>query len=113
MYESKYRDDMRGEIWNVDLSGAVGSEQAGTRPCIIISNNKGNLHAPTVVVLAITTGDRHFGVTHLDVDLKLPSKILCEQIFTRDKLRLKRRLYKLDNETMRKLDEKLMLTLGL
>lgn len=45
----------RGDIYYADLSPVVGSEQGGKRPVLIISNNIGNKHSPTVIVAAITS----------------------------------------------------------
>ena len=45
----------RGDIYFADLSPVVGSEQGGLRPVLIIQNDVGNRHAPTVIVAAITT----------------------------------------------------------
>lgn len=48
----------RGDIWYADLSPAVGSEQAGVRPVVIIQNEKGNRFAPTVIVAAVTSQNK-------------------------------------------------------
>jgi mRNA-degrading endonuclease toxin of MazEF toxin-antitoxin module len=44
----------RGDIYRADLDPVVGSEQGGVRPVLIIQNDTGNLHSPTVIVAAIT-----------------------------------------------------------
>ena len=44
----------RGDIYYAELNPVVGSEQGGTRPVLIISNNIGNSHSPTVIIAAIT-----------------------------------------------------------
>ena len=44
----------RGDIYYADLNTVVGSEQGATRPVLIISNNIGNSHSPTVIIAAIT-----------------------------------------------------------
>ena len=46
----------RGDIYYADLNPVVGSEQGGTRPVLVISNDIGNKHSPTAV-----------SYTHLDV----------------------------------------------
>ena len=43
----------RGEIYHADLNPVFGSEQGGYRPVLIIQNNRGNRHSPTVIVAAI------------------------------------------------------------
>ena len=45
----------RGDIFYADLNPVVGSEQGGTRPVLIISNDIGNRHSPTVIIAAITS----------------------------------------------------------
>ena len=43
----------RGDIFYADLSPVVGSEQGGTRPVLIVQNDTGNRHSPTVIAAAI------------------------------------------------------------
>ena len=45
----------RGDVFYAELNPVVGSEQGGTRPVLIISNNTGNRHSPTVIIAAITS----------------------------------------------------------
>ena len=47
----------RGEVFYADLSPVVGSEQGGIRPVLIIQNEIGNRHSPTVIAAAITSQD--------------------------------------------------------
>ena len=42
----------RGDIFYADLRPVVGSEQGGIRPVLIIQNNVGNRHSPTVICAA-------------------------------------------------------------
>ena len=46
----------RGEVFYADLSPVVGSEQGGIRPVLIIQNEIGNRHSPTVIAAAPTMG---------------------------------------------------------
>ena len=39
----------RGDIYYAELNPVIGSEQGGTRPVLIISNDIGNKHSPTAV----------------------------------------------------------------
>ncbi len=55
----------RGDIYFADLGQGVGSEQMGYRPVVIIQNDIGNKHSPTVVVAAITS--------KVDARAKLPT----------------------------------------
>ena len=45
----------RGDVYYADLRPVVGSEQGGVRPVLIIQNNIGNRHSPTVICAAITS----------------------------------------------------------
>lgn len=45
----------RGDIFYADLNPVVGSEQGGRRPVLIISNDIGNTHSPTVIIVPITS----------------------------------------------------------
>ena len=45
----------RGDIYYADLRPVVGSEQGGVRPVLIIQNDIGNRHSPTVICAAITS----------------------------------------------------------
>ena len=45
----------RGDIFYADLRPVVGSEQGGIRPVLIIQNDVGNRHSPTVICAAITS----------------------------------------------------------
>ena len=88
------RKYLRGDIYYADLQKGVGSEQRGYRPVVIIQNNMGNKHSPTVIVAAITSkaGIKHRLPTHYYIGkldgLEMPSIILFEQLRTIDKCRL-------------------------
>jgi mRNA interferase MazF len=103
----------RGEIYYVDLGDGVGSEQSGHRPAVIIQNNMGNLHSPTVIVAVITTASKPNIPTHLKIFLKGESTILCEQIRTVSKTRVRDKIGVLTKKEMMLLDEKLKKSLGL
>ena len=60
----------RGEIYRANLDPVVGSEQGGVRPVLIIQNDRGNLHSPTVIVAAITSRQRK---AHLPIHVLLPA----------------------------------------
>ena len=56
----------RGEVFYADLSPVVGSEQGGIRPVLIIQNEIGNRHSPTVIAAAITSRqDKNRLPTHI------------------------------------------------
>ena len=88
------RTYLRGDMYFADLGRGVGSEQEGYRPVVIIQNNVGNRHSPTVIIAAISSrvGVKPKLPTHYFINaedgLKLPSIILLEQLRTIDKNRL-------------------------
>ena len=101
----------RGDIYYADLSPVVGSEQGGVRPVLVIQNNVGNRHSPTVICAAITSKMNKAKLpTHVEIDARKyqivkNSVILLEQIRTIDKQRLKDMVCHLDKEMMYKVDE--------
>ena len=59
----------RGDIYYADLSPVVGSEQGGIRPVLIIQNDVGNRHSPTVICAAITSRINKAKLpTHVEID---------------------------------------------
>lgn len=105
----------RGEVWYADLTGynVMGSEQTGIRPVLIVQNDVGNKFSPTVIVVAITGAHKKEIPTHVHIQLKKPSIILCEQIFTISKQRLIKRICKLDEKIMKEVEYKIKVSLGL
>ena len=77
----------RGDIYYADLSPVVGSEQGGLRPVLIIQNDVGNKHSPTVIAAVITSQTdkarlpTHVSVPALGTGLQKDSVILAEQIY--------------------------------
>ena len=108
----------RGDIYRADLDPVIGSEQGGIRPVVIIQNDTGNLHSPTVIVAAITTRRKkpgmpvHVPISAQESGLKLDSVVLTEQVRTLEKSRLTRYLGTLSPEAMRRIDHALGLSLG-
>ncbi len=109
----------RGDIYYADLSPVVGSEQGGLRPVLIIQNDVGNRHSPTVIAAAITSRmgknklPTHIDVSGTDVGLAKDSVILLEQVRTIDKRRLKEKMGHLDDETMRGVNSAIQVSFGL
>lgn len=97
----------------------LGSEQGGFRPVLIIQNDIGNKYSPTVIVSAITSQIQKAKLpTHVELpvsisNLEKDSVILLEQIRTIDKRRLKKWVARLDKTIMNKVDEALLISLGL
>lgn len=107
----------RGEIYYAELNPVIGSEQGGTRPVLIISNNTGNRYSPTVIIAAITSRQTKSKLpTHYDLNgvrgLPADSIVLLEQIRTIDKKRLKERLARLDSLIMEAIATPLLISIG-
>ena len=109
----------RGDIFYADLSPVVGSEQGGVRPVLIVQNDTGNRHSPTVIAAAITsqTGKArlptHISLAAMSCGLPKDSVILLEQIRTLDKRRLRERMGCLDEKLMHRVDSAIAVSFGL
>lgn len=109
----------RGDIYYADLSPVVGSEQGGIRPVLIVQNDVGNRHSPTVICAAITSRMNKAKLpTHVELDagryhIVKNSVVLLEQVRTIDKQRLKDLVCHLDKEIMYKIDEALKVSFEL
>ena len=109
----------RGDLYYAELDPIVGSEQAGTRPVLVVSNDVGNQYSPVIVIVPITS--RRIGKkqlpTHVEVKmpelLKNDSTALTEQIRTIDKLRLKEYIGSLPDCLMTAVDQALAISIGI
>lgn len=109
----------RGDIYYADLRPVVGSEQGGVRPVLIIQNDVGNKHSPTVICAAITSKMNKAKLpTHVELntkrcDMVKDSVILLEQLRTIDKQRLRERICHIDDELLERVNRALMVSLEL
>ena len=109
----------RGDIFYADLRPVVGSEQGGVRPVLIVQNDVGNVHSPTVICAAITSKLQKSKLpTHIKLQadqyqMEKDSVILLEQLRTLDKSRLKDRVCHLDDQMMARVDQGLRVSLEL
>lgn len=109
----------RGDIFYADLSPVVGSEQGGVRPVLIVQNDRGNRFSPTVICAAMTSRvgksdlPTHAWVSARDSGLKSDSLVLCEQIRTLEKRRLRARAGRIDGMAMARVDASLRCALGI
>lgn len=108
----------RGDIFYADLSPAIGSEQDGFRPVLVLQNDTGNKYSPTTIVAAVTSC---ITKQKLPTHVKLPQEsgiqkesiILLEQIRTVDKARLCGMVGRADEETMIAVDSAIAVSLGI
>ena len=109
----------RVDIFYADLRPVDGTEQGGIRPVLIIQNDIGNRHSPTVICAAITSRMNKAKLpTHVEIDagkyqIVKNSVVLLEQIRTIDKQRLKDMACHVDKKLMTKVDEALRFSLEL
>ena len=109
----------RGDIYYADLSPVIGSEQGGVRPVLVIQNDVGNKHSPTVICAAITSRMNKAKLpTHIELNARLydmdkDSVVLLEQLRTIDKKRLKDKVCHLDGDIMRRVNRALKVSLEL
>jgi mRNA interferase MazF len=107
----------RGEVWLINWNPARGSEQAGSRPALVIQNNIGNEKAPTTIVAAISGSVRIFPM-NVKIDppeggLDLSSIVKTSQILTVDKRRLEKRIGQLTAGKMEEVNGAIKLSLDL
>ena len=113
------RTYLRGDMYYADLGRGIGSEQEGYRPVVIIQNNKGNKHSPTVIAAAISSkvGVKPKLPTHYfikaEYGLERPSIVLMEQIRTLDKQRLTKYIGRLTKDHIRGMNHALAVSIDL
>jgi len=108
----------RGEVWLVDLNPTRGHEQAGKRPCLVISVDLFNQGpAGLVVVLPVTSKGKgvssHVAVSPPEGGLTRPSFIKCEEVRSIAVERLIQRYGIVSPETMAAVEDRLRILLGL
>ena len=108
---------VRGDIFIADLDPVVGSEQGGVRPVLIVQNNRGNRFSPTVTCAAMTSKRRHNArrahvwVAARGSGLKSESLVLCEQISTLEKRRLRAKAGHIGGMSLARVNRALMAAL--
>ncbi|MFC7082306.1 type II toxin-antitoxin system PemK/MazF family toxin [Halorussus caseinilyticus] len=110
----------RGDVVVVELDPTRGSEQRGTRPCLVVQNDVGNENAPTTVVVPFTTsfGERLYPfevlVTTEESPLREASVAVCSQIRTVSiDQRIRENLGAIPDDKMEEIDTALEYSLGL
>jgi len=110
----------RGEIWDVNWSPGRGAEQKGTRPALIIQNDRGNTSSsyPLTIVASMSRTEReiplHVRIAPTEENgLTDFTDVKCEQVMTIEKSRLIRRRGVITSEELNKVDVALKLSLDL
>ena len=118
-YVTEQLEISQGDIYYADMEPHIGSEQGGKRPVVVLQNNIGNRHSPTLIVATVTTRTekKKKQPTHVLVDsnpaFEEPSMILLEQIFTIDKSRIERFMGYASKAEMLRIDMALLVSLAL
>ena len=105
----------RGDIFYADLNPTVGSEQGGVRSVLVVQNNVGNKHSPTVVVVPISSVRKKDLPVHIQIrysGVPRNSTVLAEQIRTIDRRRQQKYVGSLDREFMKEIDRILKISIG-
>ncbi len=108
----------KGDLFFADLSPVVGSEQGGVRPVLVVQNDVGNKHSPTIIVAAVTSQIKAKLPTHVELEaadggLSKDSVVLMEQLRTIDKKRLKEHIGTLSESQMPDVNQALSISLGI
>lgn len=109
----------RGEIWLANLSPTKGSEQAGTRPVLVVQTNRANPYSPNTIIIPFTTKIKqrllpsHVYVKEFNEGIIEDSVLLCEQIRVLDKGRLVRKLGLLSDVLMSEVEQAIKVILEL
>lgn len=113
------RNVYRGDIYYADFDGAIGSEQKGIRPVLVLQNDIGNKYSPTTIVAPITTVEvkakmpTHIFVKANQYGLKDDSYILMEQLRVIDKSRIKDYIGRINYEQMKEIEKAFLIAIGM
>lgn len=109
----------KGDLFYADLTPVIGSEQGGVRPVLIIQNDIGNRHSPTVIAAAVTSRANknplptHVAIGGTECGLRRSSTVLLEQVRTIDRSRLREYIGHLNGSTMCAVDQGLAVSFGM
>ena len=109
----------RGDIYLVNFDPTIGHEIKKTRPALIIQNNISNQYSPITIVAAISSQfsnppfPREVVVTSSESGLPKQSAVVVNQIRSMDNKRLAKKLGRLPDESMKRVDEAIRISLGL
>lgn len=107
----------RGSVVLVSLDPTIGVEIQKTRPCVVVSNDLGNMHSNMVTILPITSKRlEHIKKFEVLIEkapgLNVRSKVLADQIRSVDKRRVQKVLGKLPRNLLDACDKALKYHLG-
>lgn len=108
----------RGSVYLVNLDPTFGKEIKKTRPAVVIQNDIGNKNSPLTIVAPITSAEKYPHPVYVNIaasegGLAKNSIVLLDQIRAIDQRRLSKYLGQMTDETMKKIDRALMISLDL
>ena len=115
----RFMEVVRGDIFIADLDPVVGSEQGGVRPVLIVQNDRGNRFSPTVICAAMTSRlgkndlPTHVWSAAQESGLDRDSLVLCEQIRTLEKRRLRVKAGHIEGLSLARVNRALAAALGM
>lgn len=89
----------RFDVYLVNLDPTVGHEIKKSRPCLVISPDEMNRYISTVIVAPMTTKGREYPTRVPSTFRGKEGQVVIDQIRTIDKIRLIKRLGKIDSQT--------------
>jgi mRNA interferase MazF len=116
---AKIISPVRGEVYLINFDPTTGSEIKKTRPALILQNDVANEHSPITIVAAIASKfDDNLYPTEVEISageggLRQDSVILLNQIRSIDRLRLVKRLGKIEDSTLKRINLSIKISLGL
>ena len=108
----------RGEIWLINLDPVRGHEQAGSRPCVVVSNDLYN-HGPAGKHIILPITSRHKGIPyHIEIvppegGLRSRSYVMCDDVRSVSRERLSKRLGSLSSRSLSLAEDSLRVLIGL
>lgn len=106
----------RGDVYWVENEWSTGSEQRGTRPAIIVSNDYGNKFGSVVEIVYLTTAKKRDLPTHVELyidSLRRSSTALCEQICSISKDKIKDFIGTVGDRDMLRINKAMLISLGI
>jgi mRNA interferase MazF len=111
---------VRGDVFSARLDPTEGSEQAGTRPVVVVSRDSINANSPVVVIVPVTdasnvkrTYPSHAFLPKGSGGLKVDSVAKTEQARAIQVSRFVGYYGRLDKEAVARIDEAIRITLAL
>ena len=89
----------RFDVYLVNLDPTVGHEIKKSRPCLVISPDEMNRYISTVIVAPMTTKGRNYPTRVPCTFQGKKGQVVIDQLRTVDKIRMAKRLGKIDPET--------------